>query len=123
MEKLSWERTYDTVAGTVGANDNATGIAATLELAQLMKESRLRKTVRFVLFANEEPPYFRNENMASWMYARHLRHENVQVSAMISLETIGFYSNAPGSQKYPPLLSLFYPNRGNFIGFVGTLNP
>src|SRR5215469_14329314 len=105
---------YDTVAGTVGANDNATGVAATLELAQLMKESRLRKTVRFVLFANEEPPYFQNENMGSRVYARHLRHENVQVSAMISLETIGFYSDAPGSQKYPPLLSLFYPNRGNF---------
>ena len=111
---------YDTVAGTVGANDNATGVAATLELARLMKESRLRKTMRFLLFANEEPPYFQNENMGSRVYARHLRHENVQVSAMISLETIGFYSDAPGSQKYPPVLSLFYPNRGNFIGFVGN---
>lgn len=111
---------YDTVAGTVGANDNATGVAATLELARLMKESRLRKTVRFLFFVNEEPPYFQNENMGSQVYARHLRHENVQVSAMISLETIGFYSDAPGSQKYPPVLGLFYPNRGNFIGFVGN---
>jgi|tagenome__1003787_1003787.scaffolds.fasta_scaffold20951905_1 hypothetical protein len=111
---------YDSVAGTVGANDNATGVAATLELARLMKGSHLRKTVRFLFFVNEEPPYFQSENMGSRVYARHLRHENVQVSAMISLETIGFYSDAAGSQKYPPVLSLFYPNRGNFIGFVGN---
>jgi Peptidase family M28 len=111
---------YDSVAGTVGANDNATGVAATLELARLMKGSHLRKTVRFLLFVNEEPPYFQSENMGSRVYARHLQHENVRVSAMISLETIGFYSDAAGSQKYPPVLSLFYPNRGNFIGFVGN---
>jgi hypothetical protein len=39
---------------------------------------------------------------------------------MISLEMLGFYSDAPGSQKYPALLSLFYPSRGNFIAFVGN---
>jgi peptidase M28-like protein len=111
---------YDSVAGTVGANDNATGVAATLELARLMKESHPRKTVRFVFFVNEEPPYFQTESMGSLAYARHLRRENVPVSAMISLETIGFYSDAAGSQKYPPVLSLFYPDRGNFIGFVGN---
>ena len=88
---------YDSAAGTVGANDNATGVAATLELARLMKGSHLRKTVRFLLFVNEEPPYFQTENMGSRVYARHLRRENVQVSAMISLETIGFYSDAAGS--------------------------
>lgn len=111
---------YDSVAGTVGANDNATGVAATLELARLMKGSHQRKTVRFVFFVNEEPPYFQSESMGSRVYARHIHNEKTQVSAMISLETIGFYSDAAGSQKYPPVLSLFYPNRGNFIGFVGN---
>lgn len=110
---------YDSVAGTVGANDNATGVAATLELARLLKESKLRRTVRFLFFVNEEPPYFQTENMGSRVYARQLRREGVRVSAMISLETIGYYSDAAGSQKYPPVLGLFYPNRGNFIGFVG----
>ena len=111
---------YDSVAGTVGANDNATGVAATLELARLLKESNLRRTVRLVSFVNEEPPYFQTENMGSRVYARKLRRDGVRVSAMISLETIGFYSDAAGSQKYPPGLSLFYPNRGNLIGFVGN---
>jgi hypothetical protein len=111
---------YDSVVGTVGANDNASGVAATLELARLLQGSHMRKAMRFVFFVNEEPPYFQTESMGSSVYARQLRHKGVPVSAMISLETIGFYSDAPGSQKYPAALSLFYPSRGNFIGFVGN---
>ena len=100
---------YDSVAGTVGANDNASGVAAVIELARLLQGSKLRKTVRFVLFVNEEPPYFQTNHMGSLVYARQLRLERIPVSAMISLETIGFYSDAPGSQKYPPVLGYFYP--------------
>lgn len=111
---------YDSVAGTVGANDNATGVAATLELARLFQGSKLRRTVRFVFFVNEEPPYFQTENMGSLVYARELRREGVSVVGMISLETIGFYSDVPGSQKYPSGLASFYPSRGNFIGFVAN---
>jgi Peptidase family M28 len=111
---------YDSVAGTFGADDNATGVAATLELARLLKTSRLRRTIRFVFFVNEEPPYFQTEEMGSLVYARKLRSDAVQVSAMISLEMLGFYSDAPGSQKYPPLFSVLYPSRGNFIAFVGN---
>jgi Peptidase family M28 len=111
---------YDSVAGTVGANDNATGVAAVLELARQLQGHRLRKTVRFLLFVNEEPPYFQTTKMGSLIYARQLRHDGVEVSAMMALETIGFYSDAPGSQKYPPVLSSFYPSRGDFIGFVGN---
>lgn len=111
---------YDSVPGTVGANDNATGVAATLELARLMRGSKTKSSVRFVFFVNEEPPYFQTDNMGSLAYARQLKHDGIRVSAMISLETIGFYSDALGSQKYPPVLSLFYPNRGNFIGFVAN---
>jgi Zn-dependent M28 family amino/carboxypeptidase len=111
---------FDSVAGTVGANDNATGVAAVLELARLLRGRNLRRTVRFVLFANEEPPFFQTSNMGSLVYARQLRRDRVQVSAMISLETIGFYSDAPGSQNYPPVLGSFYPSRGDFIGFVGN---
>jgi hypothetical protein len=111
---------YDSVDGTVGANDNASGVAATLELARLIEGSRLRRTVRFVFFVNEEPPYFQTEEMGSLVYARQLKREGAAVSAMISLETIGYYSEATGSQKYPPLLSLLYPSRGDFVGFVGN---
>lgn len=111
---------YDSVAGTVGANDNGTGVAAVLEIARLMRQTKFRRTVRFVLFVNEEPPYFQTAQMGSRVYAHQLRQEGVPVSAMISLETIGFYSDESGSQKYPPVLNLFYPSKGNFIGIVGN---
>jgi hypothetical protein len=108
---------YDSVAGTVAANDNGTGVAAVLEIARLVRQMRFRRTVRFVLFVNEEPPYFQTAKMGSRVYAHQLRQEGVPISAMISLETIGFYSDQPNSQKYPPVLNLFYPNKGNFISF------
>jgi hypothetical protein len=111
---------YDTVPGTFGADDNATGVAATLELARLLKTSRLRRTIRFVFFVNEEPPFFQTNEMGSLVYADKLHRDGVPVSAMISLEMLGFYSDAPGSQKYPPLFSLLYPSRGNFVAFVGN---
>ena len=111
---------YDSVAGTVAANDNGTGVAAVLEIARLVRQMKFRRTIRFVLFVNEEPPYFQTAMMGSRVYAHQLRQEGVPISAMISLETIGFYSDQPGSQKYPPILSLFYPRRGNFITFVGN---
>jgi Zn-dependent M28 family amino/carboxypeptidase len=111
---------YDSVAGTVGADDNTTGVAGVLELARLLQGSKLRRTVRFVLFVNEEPPYFQTDTMGSLVYARQLRRDRIPVSAMISLEMLGFYSDVAGSQKYPPVLGLFYPSRGDFIGFVGN---
>lgn len=111
---------YDSVAGTVGANDNATGVAATLELARLLRGSHPRRNVRFVFFVNEEPPYFQTPAMGSLVYANDIRREAVKVSAMLSLETIGYYSDAPGSQTYPPVLRWFYPDRGNFIAMVGN---
>jgi Zn-dependent M28 family amino/carboxypeptidase len=111
---------YDSVVGAPGADDNGSGVAGILKLARLWQGSAHRKTIRLVLFVNEEPPYFQTENMGSLVYARQLRSEHVSISAMISLEMLGYYSDVPGSQKYPALLGLFYPDRGNFIGFVGN---
>jgi Zn-dependent M28 family amino/carboxypeptidase len=111
---------YDSVAGAPGADDNASGIAAVLELARQVQGSAHRKTIRLALFVNEEPPFFQTENMGSLVYARQLRNEHVSVSAMISLEMLGYYSDVPDSQKYPVLLGLFYPHRGDFIAFVGN---
>lgn len=111
---------YDSVFGSPGANDNATGAAAVLSLAQLFREKRTSRTVRFVEFVNEEPPYFQSPTMGSVIYARQCRERNEKVIAMLSLETIGYYRDEWGSQKYPFPFGLIYPSTGNFIGFVGN---
>ena len=112
---------YDTVPGSPGANDNASGVAAVLELARLLREAKPGRTVRFVAFANEEPPFFQSDAMGSRVYARRARERGERIVAMLSMETIGCYSDAPGSQHYPPPFNLLYPDTGNFIGLVGDL--
>ncbi|UCD86112.1 MAG: M28 family peptidase [Deltaproteobacteria bacterium] len=112
---------YDSAMGTPGANDNASGVAALLELARLMRDDRPARSVRFVAFVNEEPPYFKTDDMGSMRYAKRCAERNENVVAMLALETIGYYSDNPGSQRYPPGISLFYPDRGNFVAFVGNI--
>ena len=104
---------YDTVPGSPGADDNASGVAVLLELARLVPSG-----VRFVAFANEEAPYFLGPEMGSFVYAR---ERAAKVRAMFSLEMLGYYSDAPGSQNYPAPLGMFYPDRGDFVAFVGDL--
>ena len=111
---------YDTVEGSPGANDNATGAAAVLALAHLLARKKTSRTLRFVEFVNEEPPYFQSPDMGSVVYAKHCRNRGEKIVAMLSLETIGYYSDEKGSQHYPFPFGLFYPSTGNFIGFVGN---
>jgi Peptidase family M28 len=114
---------YDSASGTPGANDNGSGAAAVIELARLLRDldHKSGKRIRFVLFVNEEPPYFMTEAMGSLRYARALAERRERVMAMYSLETLGFYSSEPGSQHYPAPFGLIYPDRGDFIAFVGML--
>ena len=111
---------YDSVAGSPGANDNGSGVAAALELARLLRPASAQRTLRFVWFVNEEPPFYRGEDMGSRRYVRLVRERGDKIAGMFSLETIGYYSDAPGSQRYPPPLALLYPGTGNFIGFVAN---
>ncbi len=113
---------YDSVIGSQGANDNASGVSALLEIARIFSSIKPSLTVRFVAFVNEEPPFFQTEHMGSRVYALRSRRRGEQITAMLSLETIGFYSDDSDSQKYPFPLSLLYPEIGNFIGFVGNLS-
>ncbi len=112
---------YDSVRGCRGANDNATGVAALLALARAFAGRRPARTLRFVAFVNEEPPYFQTEAMGSVVYAQRSRARRERIVAMLSLETIGYYADEPGSQAYPFPLNLVYPAQGNFIGFIGNL--
>src|SRR5258708_30288857 len=114
---------YDSVSGSPGANDNASGAAAVLELARLARDLDAvgARRIRFAFFVNEAPPYFRTEAMGSLQYARALAKRNERVVAMYSLETIGFYSSEPGRQVYPAPFGLVFPDRGDFVAFVGML--
>lgn len=113
---------YDSVSGSPGANDNASGVAALLELSRAMAQVKPARTVRFVAFVNEEPPFFYGGEMGSGVYAKAARARGDDIRLMISLEMLGYYSSAPGSQRYPPLFRYFYPDRANFIGFVSNFS-
>lgn len=115
---------YDSYQNAPGANDNGSGVAGVLELARQLADMRGRAAIRIrlVLFVNEEPPFFQTEQMGSLVYARHLAGSGEKVMGMLSLETLGYYSDAPGSQHYPFPLDLHYPDTGNFAAFVGTLS-
>jgi len=112
---------YDSVLGCPGANDNGSGVAALLEISGLLKNRKLSRTIRLVAFTNEEPPFFLRRDMGSKVYASLARKHNENIVAMLSLETMGYYSEAPNSQQYPFPFSFFYPHTANFIGFVGNL--
>lgn len=110
---------YDSAGDAPGANDNATGVAALLEIVRQLKAGPpLRQRIRLVFFVNEEPPWFQTDLMGSRQYAALLQERKEQVSGMISLETLGAFSDAPGSQKYPEPFNLLLPTVGNFIAFV-----
>ena len=107
---------YDTVPGSPGADDNATGVAVLLELARLLSENPARYPVQLVAFDLEETSY---EQAGSTHYARSLQHP---LRLMLSLEMLGYCDRAAHSQRYPiDLLRRFYPDRGDFIALIGNL--
>ncbi len=116
---------YDSVFSTPGADDNGSAVAMLLETARLLLGIRPRFTIRFVSFACEEPPHFHTSEMGSQWHARQCRLRNEIVRGMICLEMVGYYSDAPNSQRLPPgipkPLRRLFPSRGNFLAAVGNL--
>jgi len=108
---------YDAVPGTPGADDNATGVAALLELAAVFAASPLKYPVRLVAFDLEEYGL-----IGSTFYAQHLKENRQKLKLMLSLEMLGYCDNTPNSQTYPNVLKPFYSDRGNFIALVGNLS-
>ncbi|MBI5847971.1 MAG: M28 family peptidase [Nitrospirae bacterium] len=114
---------YDSCEGTPGADDNASAVAALLEIARLTRERPLRRTVRYVAYCLEEPPAYMTHHMGSYVHAESLHDEGTMVFGMISLEMLGYFSEDKGSQYYPSsLFKPFYPDIGNFIAFVGNFS-
>ena len=111
---------YDTVPGSPGANDNGSGVASMLEMARHFANTEVDRTVRFVAFVNEEPPFFFRSQMGSLIYAKAARQRGDNIRLMVSLETMGYYEERAGSQRYPPFLKSFYPDKGDFVAFVSN---
>lgn len=111
---------YDTAYGNPGADDNGSGVAAMLELSGAFARTPGRRTLRFVAFVNEEPPYFHTDAMGSLVNARRAKQRGDDIVGMFSLETLAYYDDRPGTQHYPKIVAALYPDRGNFIAVVGN---
>ncbi len=112
---------YDSVLGSPGADDNASAVAALMELSRVLAAAARARTVRIVAFVNEEPPFFFWGKMGSQVYARAARRRGEDIRLMLSLEMLGYYRDEPDTQRYPPLFRWCYPDRGDFVGFVSNL--
>ncbi|MGQ0672428.1 MAG: M28 family peptidase [Hyphomicrobium sp.] len=113
---------YDSPDDSPGANDNGSAVAAVLELARALRtHTPVHHRLRLVLWVNEEAPYGKTPMMGSWQHAKRLKDSGERVAGAIALETIGYFSDEPGSQAFPAPFGLVYPDRGNFIAFVGLI--
>lgn len=116
---------YDTVPGTPGADDNASAVAVLLEVARLLRALRTPRSIRFVAFACEEPPYFHVDSMGSQIHARGCRARGESVHAMVCLEMLGYFTDAHGTQRVPEeiprALRWLFPRRGNFLASVANI--
>ena len=110
---------YDTFDNP-GADDNASGVAGLLELAEYAAGNNFSRTVKFIAFANEEPPFFKDKDMGSAVYARAAAGRKEEIKAALVLEMIGYFSERRLSQRSPPLIGPFFPGRGNFIAQVSN---
>jgi len=113
---------YDTLPDSPGANNNGSGMAILFQLSRLLKKHTPSRTLRLLNFVNEEDPFFGTEMMGSYQYAKKCREQHEDIRVMLSLDALGIYTDRLGSQKYPFPFSVFYPDRGNFLAFIGDFS-
>jgi len=112
---------YDTLPDSPGANNNGSGMAILFQLSGLLKNLTPDRTLRLIEFVNEEDPFFGTEMMGSYQYAKRCRQRGEDIRVMLSFDALGIYKDEPDSQRLPFPFSLFYPDRGNFLAFIGNL--
>ena len=113
---------YDTLPDSPGANNNSSGTAILLQLSRLLRNYTPDRTLRLVAFTTEEDPFFGTEMMGSYLYAKRSGQIGENILVTLSLDALGIYKEEPNSQRLPFPFSLFYPNRGNFLAFIGNLH-
>ncbi|TGE17615.1 M28 family peptidase [Hymenobacter elongatus] len=120
-ERLILGAHYDVCGEQPGADDNASAVAGLLETARLLQaQPQLAHRIDLVAYSLEEPPFFGTEDMGSAVHAKSLHDQNAVVRAMLCYEMIGYFSDAPNSQRFPDeRLAQLYPNTGDFIMVVG----
>lgn len=116
---------FDAVEQTPGADDNASGAAALIELAFLFKNvSDLPCDIEFIAWNSEEPPLYNTPGMGSAVHAEYIKKSKIKLKAVFCLDVIGYYSDKPGSQTYPSsALKYLYGDKGDFIGLMGNYCP
>jgi Zn-dependent M28 family amino/carboxypeptidase len=116
---------YDTVLRTPGADDNASALAMMLAICKSLSGRQFKRTLRFVAFANEEPPHFVGPTMGSRVYAERCKRADDDIHLMVCLEMVGYYDTRPNSQTYPDELPKFLrpllPSTGDFIAIVSDM--
>ena len=115
---------YDVCGNQPGADDNASAVAGLLETARLIGQNqpKIDYQIDFVAYCLEEPPFFGSKEMGSFVHAKSLYDNKINVIGMICYEMIGYFSDEPDSQPFPsPELAKIYPSTGNFIIVVGIL--
>lgn len=123
-EKIIVGAHYDVYGDQEGADDNASGVAGVLEIARLLvqQKSQLKQNIEFVFYTLEEPPYFKTENMGSFIHAKSVVKDKDKILGVYVLEMIGYYSNKLSVQTYPTGLGLIYPKHANFIAAIGNFS-
>lgn len=110
---------YDTVPGTPGADDNASGVAVLLEAARILSRESFDATIEFVAFSLEE---FQGTayGVGSGAFVEQARREGARYAGALILEMVGYTDSRPGSQIVPPpLWWRTVPRRGTFLAAAG----
>ena len=113
---------YDSASRSPGADDDASGCAVLLELADAIGGTAYERTLRFVLFSNGAPPRGGTPASGSRAYAKAAREKGEKIVLMLSLDSLGSFRTAPKTQSVPFPFQACYPDRGDFVAFVGDLS-
>ena len=106
---------YDTVSGSPGADDNASGLVVLLEMAFRLRAQPLTRPVWLAAFCLEE-----QDRLGSRAFASRLKAERRELVGAIILECVGFARSEAGTQQTPPGVPITVPTQGDFLAIVGN---